>query len=544
MIQRNILSLFVLASLLVSRECPGETGVVLPEFPDRDFLITDFGAHEDGISLNTDAFNRAIEACNEAGGGRVVIPGGLWVTGPIRLLSHVNLHAEAGAVVLFTTDFDQYPYVRTYFEGQLDYRAMPLLFGDSIENIAITGEGIFDGSGQAWRPVKKSKCTPGQWRDLVASGGTLSKRGDTWWPNEYAYEASRDPRRFREILWELPDRDKYKAFYRPPLVQLVSCDRVLLEGPVFQNSPGWCIHPLMCSNLTVDGISVRNPWYAQNGDGIDVESCSHVSIRNSHFDVGDDAICIKSGRDEQGRKRGMPTEHMEVDNCVVHHGHGGFVVGSEMSGGVRDIRVSNCTFLGTDVGLRFKSTRGRGGVVEDIHIENIRMVDIARDAIIFNLFYAGMEPTAMGEDPVEGLLAHAPEVSEETPEFRNITISGISCQGARQAMRILGLPEMPVSGLQLDHCVFRTRGGISCLFASGLSITDVKLVSKQGPGMVLNNVTGAKISSFKGNQDVLFRVEGSTSSEISTDLGEGDLEEGRIVFGEKVAEGAVRFKAP
>jgi polygalacturonase len=131
MIQRNILSLFVLASLLVSRECPGETG----------------------ISLNTDAFNRAIEACNEAGGGRVVIPGGLWVTGPIRLLSHVNLHAEAGAVVLFTTDFDQYPYVRTYFEGQLDYRAMPLLFGDSIENIAITGEGIFDGSGQAWRPV-------------------------------------------------------------------------------------------------------------------------------------------------------------------------------------------------------------------------------------------------------------------------------------------------------------------------------------------------------------------------------------------------------
>ncbi len=513
--------------------------VEVPSFPDSRFLITEYGAVNDGISLNTEAINRAIEECSGAGGGKVVIPEGVWITGPIRLQSNVNLHVDEGAVVLFSDDFNDYPFIYTYFEGRRDFRAMPPLYGDTLENIAITGKGIFDGSGDAWRPVKKMKTTEDQWEELVRSGGVVSGDGQTWWPNEQAYRVSLDPDRYRSILGTLPDKENYKAFYRPALVQLVSCDRVLLEGPLFQNSPGWCIHPLMCTNLTVNDIRVKNPWYAQNGDGIDVESCTNVRITNSYFDVGDDAICIKSGKNEEGRKRGMPTRFVEVSNCVVQRGHGGFVVGSEMSGGVKDIWVSDCSFLGTDVGLRFKSTRGRGGVVENIHIENIRMNDIARDAIIFNLFYAGLAPTEMGDNPVEGMISSAPEASEETPEFRNISISGIQCQGAERALNIVGLPEMPVSGLKLENSVFSTLMGVQCLFAKDLVLDNVIIRTEEHPTLNLTNVSGAEIRAVSGNDETYMRVEGSGTERIVIRTEKAQDTRNRSVIGGEVKEGSV-----
>ncbi len=524
-------------------EQPGKKfDIQVPSFPDRQFVITDYGALADGISLNTEAIRSAIEACAAEGGGRVIIPEGVWVTGPIRLMSNVDLHVEEGAVVLFSRDFDHYPYVDSYFEGRRDFRAMPPIFGDSIENVAITGKGVFDGSGDAWRPVKKMKTTEDQWKALVRSGGTVDSSGKVWWPNEYAYEVSRDPDRFREILTTLQDPDKYKAFYRPPLVQLIGCDRVLLDGPSFQNSPGWCIHPLMCENLTVNDIVVKNPWFAQNGDGIDVESCSKVSIRNSHFDVGDDAICIKSGKDKEGRQRGIPTQFVEVDNCVVYHGHGGFVVGSEMSGGVKDIWVSNCSFLGTDVGLRFKSTRGRGGVVENIHIENIRMINIATDAIIFNLFYAGLAPTEMGEDPIENLMINAPEVTEETPEFRNITIDRIHCHGANRALQIMGLPEMPVSGLVIENSVFTSTGGINCLFASDITVRGVTVMTDGQPTVNLVNVKGANLNSVTGNNEVLCRVEGYATEGITIGSDDVKTAAGKVRVGKGALETEVSYE--
>lgn len=519
-----------------SLEDLGNFSIETPSIPDREFVITDYGAVSDGISLNTEAINGAITACTEEGGGRVIIPEGVWVTGPIQLRSNVELHVDEGAVVLFSGNFDHYPFVDSYFEGRRDFRAMPPIFGDSVENIAITGNGIFDGSGDAWRPVKKMKTTEDQWQALVRSGGVVDERGEVWWPNRYAYEVSQDPDRYRALLPTLPDPNLYKAFYRPPLVQLIGCNRVMLDGPTFQNSPGWCIHPLMCNHLTVRNITVRNPWYAQNGDGIDVESCSYVSIRNSHFDVGDDAICIKSGKDEEGRARGIPTRFVEVDQCVVYHGHGGFVVGSEMSGGVRDIWVSNCSFLGTDVGLRFKSTRGRGGVVENIHIENIRMINIARDAIIFNLFYAGLAPTEMGEDPIESLLASAPEVSEATPEFRNITIKNINCQGANRAVQVVGLPEMPVKGLVIENSVFTSLRGINALFASDLTLKDVVVMTDDQPTLSLVNVTEARLASVTGNDPVWCLVEGSATREITIVSGQGGVIPGEVVVRKGASE--------
>ena len=218
-------------------------------------------------------------------------------------------------------------------------------------DIAITGQGIIDGNGICWRPLKKEKVTEGQWKKFTSKGGVFP-RSTMWYPSE----------------------ERVKM--RPVLLYLESCRNVLLQGVTFQNSPNWCLHPLLCENLIVDQVMVRNPAYAQNCDAIDVESCRNVLVINSSFDAGDDGICLKSGRDEQGRRRGRPTENVVVDGCTVFNGHGGFVVGSEMSGGVRNIWVNDCQFLGTDAGLRFKSCRGRGGVVENIYIRNISMADI------------------------------------------------------------------------------------------------------------------------------------------------------------------------
>lgn len=224
--------------------------------------------------------------------------------------------------------------------------------------------------------------------------------------------------------WKL---DSVKDFLRPVMVSIVQSKRILLDGPTFQNSPAWNIHPLMSEDITIRNLTVRNPWYSQNGDGLDLESCKNVVIYNNTFDVGDDAICFKSGKDKDGRERGMPTENVIVKNNTVYHGHGGFVIGSEMSGGIKNVHVSHCTFIGTDIGLRFKSTRGRGGVVENIFISNIDMINIPAEAIRFNMFYGGESPILEeGQEKVEiDNGAKIPEISEETPSFRNISMKNI-----------------------------------------------------------------------------------------------------------------------
>ncbi|MGI8634309.1 MAG: glycoside hydrolase family 28 protein, partial [Segetibacter sp.] len=219
-------------------------------------------------------------------------------------------------------------------------------------------------AGDAWRMVKKEKLTETQWNKIVASGGVLSSDKKTWYPSAKSLKGStmESPGVISSAKTS-KDYEEIKDFLRPNLVVITGCDKVLLEGVTFQNSPAWNLHPLMTTNLIVRNVYAKNPWYAQNGDGIDVESCSNVLIEGSTFDVGDDGICIKSGRDEAGRKRAMPTQNVIVRNCTVYHAHGGFVIGSEMSGGAKNIFVSNCSFIGTDIGLRFKTTRGRGGIV-------------------------------------------------------------------------------------------------------------------------------------------------------------------------------------
>lgn len=426
--------------------------VVRPSFPDRTAVITAYGAKGDGSTLSTAAIQQAIDETAKKGGGQVVVPQGVWYTGPIKLRSNINLHLERGAVILFSPDPDLYPIVSSVFEGLDTKRCQSPISGEGLENVAITGQGVIDGNGQYWRPLKREKVTPGYWKEATSKGGAFIRDG-FWIPTEGAKKGYMMADMNVPTGNLTPEQwDSIKVFLRPVMVNIISSKNVWLEGVIFQNSPAWNVHPLMCENVLIENVEIRNPSYAQNGDGLDLESCRNSLIVNSRFDVGDDGICIKSGKDADGRRRNRPCENVIVDGCTVFKGHGGFVVGSEMSGGVKNVSVSNCQFLGTDVGLRFKSKRGRGGVVENIWIKNISMFDIVTEAVIFNLYYGGLsaaEAQAAGKNKAEDI---KPEpVTEETPSFRNIYIEDVVCRGAGRAMFFNGLPEMPVRNINLRN---------------------------------------------------------------------------------------------
>lgn len=500
------------ADTLLPAEIPFQMPEVKPpQFLNKTYLITDYDAVGDGRTKNTQAFTRAIQACSNAGGGTVDVPPGLWLTGPIELKSNVNLHLRQGAVILFSPVVEDYPLRKRSFEGNDSVRCQSPISGENLENIAITGNGIIDGNGQAWRPVKKSKLTEGQWKNLIASGGVVDESSDIWWPSEQALKGLQTVAALDKKKAPLQDYAEVREFLRPVMVSLVNCKNVLLDGPTFQNSPAWNIHPLMCQNMVIRNITVRNPWFSQNGDGLDLESCKNVLVYNCGFDVGDDAMCMKSGRNEYGRKRNIPTENVLIWDCTVYHGHGGFVVGSEMSGGVRNIFVSNCDFLGTDIGLRFKSTRGRGGVVENIYIQDVRMKDIPTYAIRFNLFYSVKMPS------LEQSLEFAPDpVSEETPRFQNIHLKNITCNGAKDAVYIQGLPEMPVRNVTMENMIISADAGVTCIEADQIRFKNVTILPKDGAVFSLYNSWNIMLDNIKsgGSENILLMLAGEKTADI------------------------------
>jgi polygalacturonase len=493
-------------------------------FKKDSFYISKYGAKADGITLNTKAINNAINDCSKKGGGIVVIPAGLWLTGPIELKSNVNLHLQKNALLQFTDDLDQYKLVASNWEGLPQMRNQSPLSATNAVNIAITGFGIIDGNGDAWRMVKKDKLTETQWKKLVGSGGLLSEDKKTWYPSEKSLKGStlKNP---GEIT---PDKtvefyQSVKDFLRPNLLVFTGCKKVLLEGVTFQNSPAWCLHPLMCEDLTVRNVYAKNPWYAQNGDGIDIESCKNVLVEGSTFDVGDDGICIKSGRDEAGRKRGMPTENLIARNCTVYHAHGGFVIGSEMSGGARNLYVENCTFIGTDIGLRFKTTRGRGGIVENIFINNISMKDIVAEAILFDMYYAAQDPVPLAGEKREPPKVETLPVTEATPQFRNFYIKNVVCNGAEKAIFVRGLPEMNVKNVVMENMIIQANKGLDMTEGSDITLKNVNLITKEvNPVMNIHNSRNITLNAISyANADLLLNVSGEKSSGIaitSTDM--------------------------
>lgn len=519
---KNFLLLVVLGlcgNIYAQAPRSGLPAVQQPVFKKDTFNIIKYGAKADGITLNTQNIQKAIEACNKAGGGVVLIPDGLWLTGPIVLLSNVNLHLQNNTLLQFTNDFDQYPLVKGNWEGLPQMRNQSPLSATNAVNIAITGSGIIDGNGDAWRMVKKDKLTESQWKNLVASGGVVGEDKKTWYPSEKTFKGSQlknpgaiEPGKTTEFY------NSIKDFLRPNLLVFTSCKKVLLEGVTFQNSPAWCLHPLLCEDLTVRNIYAKNPWYAQNGDGIDVESCKNVLIENSTFDVGDDGICIKSGRDEAGRKRGMPTENVLVRNCTVYHAHGGFVIGSEMSGGAKNLYVENCTFVGTDIGLRFKTTRGRGGVVENIYINHINMKDIVGEAILFDMYYAAKDPVPLAGEKREAPKVQILPVTEETPQFKNFYVNDIVCNGAEKAVFVRGLPEMHIENIVLQNMVIQSKKGIEISEATGLTFKNVKIVTKDTNPVV--DILNSKTIVFDNlkyptTTNLLFRIGGDRTANIA-----------------------------
>ena len=490
-----------------------------PKFRKDTLNILKQGARGDGLFLNTTAIQTAIETLSKKGGGVVLVPAGLWLTGPLVLKNNINLHLATGSTLLFTADKSQYPLVEANWEGLPQMRNQSPISATGAVNIAITGKGIIDGNGDGWRSVKSDKLTASQWKKLVASGGVLSEDKKTWYPSEAFMKASKGPANPGQIL---PGRDAayyagIKDFLRPNLLLLTRCKIVLLEGVTFQNSPAWCLHPLMSEHITVRNIFVKNPWYAQNGDGIDLESCKNVLIENSVFDVGDDALCMKSGRDAEGRKRAMPTENVIIRGCTVYASHGGFVIGSEMSGGARNIYVSNCTFVGADIGLRFKTTRGRGGIVENIFIRDIYMKDIPAEAILFDMYYMAKDPVPLNGEKRELPKVEFKPVDESTPQFRNFHISNVYCNGAEKGIFIRGLPEMHVKDIVLENMVIQANKGIDIQEASGIQLKNIQVISRetnpvidiiQSDKLVFDNIR------YKNGSELLFRVGGDRSADI------------------------------
>lgn len=480
--------------------------------------IVSFGAKGDGVSLNTESINKAIAAVSQKGGGVVLIPGGLWLTGPIELKSNVNLHLKRDALLQFTDDFNQYKLVEGNWEGQPAWRNQSPISGTDLENIAITGSGIIDGNGGAWRMVKRDKLTESQWKKLTSSGGLVSEDGKMWYPSEKTFKGSKTKNAGVVAAGQsAADLQSIKDFLRPNLLVLTNCKKILLEGVTFQNSPAWNLHPLLCEDLTLRNLQVKNPWFAQNGDGVDVESCKNVLIEGSTFDVGDDGICIKSGRDEAGRKRGKPTENVIIRNNVVYHAHGGFVVGSEMSGGAKNIWVYDCSFIGTDIGIRFKTTRGRGGVVEDIYINNINMIDIPGEAILFDMYYAAVDPIVLAGEKREAIKTVVVPVTEATPQFKNIYIKDVVANGAEKAIFVRGLPEMNIKDIYLENVTIQAKKGVEIIEGTGIYLKNVNVITDDtNPVVKIQNGNNINFNGFKykDGSALLFDITGEKTKGV------------------------------
>lgn len=412
------------------------------------------GAKADGKTLNTTLINHTVDRLSQAGGGTLFFPAGTYLTGAIRLKSNITLELEAGATLLFSDNFDDYlPFMEVRHEGVMMKSFSPLISAMDAENITIKGEGTLDGQGKAW------------WTEFFRIYVDLEKNGMREL-NKYQplWERENDV----EALYAETNEDWHgtlkRRFFRPPFIQPVRCRRVRIEGVKIINSPFWTVNPEFCDNVVVTGVTIHNVP-SPNTDGINPESCRNVHISDCHISVGDDCITLKSGRDAQARRLGVPCENITITNCTMLSGHGGVVIGSEMSGSVRKVTISNCVFDGTDRGIRIKSTRGRGGVVEDIRVSNIIISNIKREAVVLNLKYSKM--------PVEPM-------SERTPLFRDISISGLTAVGVKTPVKIVGLEEAPVTDIILrDINVKNARE--KCIFENceRIRLTDVIVNGKE-----------------------------------------------------------------
>lgn len=417
-----------------------------------------FGGTGDGLTDNSRAFAAAVTRCAADGGGTIVIPRGTWLTGSVRLPARTTLRLDAGATILGSRDPARYPLRQHPWEGRWTDAPDPLIWAADTEDVAIVGEGTIDGQGEDW------------WATVRAN----------------------------------------RVAARPRLVAFESCRRVKIEGVRLTRSPSWTIHPWRCREVRISGIAILNPPDSPNTDGIDPESCSDVQIAGCAIDVGDDAIVLKSGT---GRENDPPCERVTITDCTIRHGHGGVVIGSEMSGGVRDVIVANCTLFGTDRGIRIKTRRGRGGAVENLSVQNVAMREVGCPVVMHMYYrYTGLRP-----EEVPWVSSRDPQpVDDGTPVIRNIQLTGLTAVDVTGPCLtfLYGLPEAPIESVALRDCrlahraepdpaqsepammVHMKRGdyptcGLYAADVRGLSLTNCELLPRRGERLVTERVVFA-----------------------------------------------------
>lgn len=425
----------------------------------KTYNLQELGADLSGIKNCSELINKTIEKASSEGGGTLYFPAGKYLTGPIYMKSNITLYLESGAVVSFSDRFEDYlPFMKVRWEGVFMNSFAPLINAQNAENITITGRGVLDGQGKKW------------WDTHQQIVGEIRKNGKPLSLSPLQQEWSDANQNIKVDSYYQSTIER--KFFRPPFIQFLECENVTIEGVSIRNSPFWTINPVGCNNVVVQGVTINNPANAPNTDGIDPSSCSNVRISDCFIHVGDDCITIKSGRDAEARSYGKPCENITITNCVMLSGHGGVVIGSEMSGGVKKVAISNCVFYGTDAGIRIKSMRGRGGVVEEIRVDNIVMNDIQKDAFILDLFYSPM--------PAE-------PVSERTPIFRNIHISNVTGNNVNRIGYIAGLEEMPVENISFSNINMTAQEGFKSETAQNIQFHNLDFAVKKGASIAIKS---------------------------------------------------------
>lgn len=396
----------------------------LPRIPDYVVSVTDYGAVGDGLTLCTEAIQRAIDEVSAKGGGHVIVPAGIWLVTSLELRSCIDLQLDGNAILQQTFD-------KSLYKLQPDGRRFyPCIYGNNLHDISVTGNGTIDGAGKYWRPVKRAKMSDLEWDTYVSMGGSLEENGKLWMP----YNLNN--------VNNVTDSSSKEEALRNDLFRPEHCQRVLVKGVTFQNSPRFTVHPCFCNNVIVDNVKVRSPWNVQNADGIDLSNCKVALVVNSFVDCGDDGLCLKSGTGENGVKAG-PCQDILIQDCKVAHAHGGFVMGSDIAGGMDRVVVRRCTFSNTDIGLRFKSAAGRGGKTSNVFIRDIVMTDIVNEAIMFNCGYADNRYSAASAEKQAKVEAAKVEYA---PDFQDITMERITCREAKTAVKAYG-----IEGLRCIH---------------------------------------------------------------------------------------------
>jgi polygalacturonase len=486
--------------------------------------VLDFGAMGDGRTLCTTGIQAAINACAAAGGGKVFVPPGRYLTGPIFLKSNLEFEVLAGATLLGSTNFADYPTIPGWWEGLERTVYASMITGIDLENVAITGPGTLDGQGAVW---------------LEAWGKTEQLRKKLGLTGREPENPPGSP-----LPWP-----------RPRMINLYRSRKVFIRGLTIHASPSWTVHPVLCEDVYIEGLTILNPPHSWNTDGIDPESCRNVRISGCYISTGDDCIMLKSGYKQIPGKPFLPTENVVVTNCTFNAGGCGVGIGSETAGGVRNVAISNCVCDGTTCGLYFRTARGRGNVVENVSAVNVVMRNLEDTGIIFSMFYEDEDRST------------ARPVDVRTPIFRNFHCSDVLLDGAKVAIVVEGLPESPIQRLSLENVFVRAaEKGISCYQVHGLNLSNAVVNANSGPSVgcknildlelvcvrspkselkvpaiVLEDVHGAMVQSCSAAESslALVQLKGEGNRDITLALNRVSKQTQEVVFADRASEEAV-----